>query len=175
MDRSKALRSNLWKALPRRWRWRLLWAFSDRYVVGVTGVVLNARDELLLAHHVYRKGIVWGLPGGGVQHGESLEHAVHREILEETGVSVRVDYLLQVDLDVRRPLLNATFSCSAAGTPQPRANAELFEVGFYPLDALPGTVDRGQWAMVHRALQVRERPELARTIPTGWTDVEAVP
>jgi hypothetical protein len=100
---------------------------------------------------------------------------VHREILEETGVSVRVDYLLQVDLDVRKPLLNATFSCSAEGTPQPRANEELFEAGFYPLDDLPGTVDRGQWAMVHRALQVRERPELALTIPTGRTDVEAVP
>lgn len=153
--------------LPRNWRWRLLWMVSDRFVVGVTGVVFNARDELLLGHHVYRSGIVWGLPGGGVRHGESLEDATYREILEETGLPVQVGCLLQVNLDVRRPLLNAYFSCAAGGTPQPRANRELFEVGFYPLDALPGTVDPEQWAIVQRALRVRGRPELSLHIPTG--------
>jgi ADP-ribose pyrophosphatase YjhB (NUDIX family) len=140
---------------------------SDRFVVGVTGVVLNARNELLLAHHVYRSGIVWGLPGGGVQHGESLEHAMRREVLEETGLSVEVSGLLQVSLDARRPLLNCYFLCTVEGTPQPLANGELFEAGFYSLNALPGAIDPDQRAVVQRALRVRWRADPLPCISMG--------
>jgi ADP-ribose pyrophosphatase YjhB (NUDIX family) len=167
MNRIKAFLSRFWKMLPRPWRWRLLWLVSDHFLVGVTGVVLNARDELLLAHHVYRKGIVWGLPGGGVKHGESLEHAMQREILEETGLAAHVHCLVQVNLDVRRPLLNAYFLCQVEGTPQPQTNRELFEAGFFPLDAHPGPIDPYQWSVVQRALEIRSQPELALSVSTG--------
>jgi len=166
MSRLKSFLSTLWKAIPTNWRWRLLWLFSDRFAVGVTGVVLNARDEVLLAHHVYRDNITWGLPGGGVKHGESFERAMYREILEETGISVTVNELLQVDLNEERPLINLFFYCAAKGTPQPKVNQELFEAGFYALDSLPGTVDPDQIVIIQRALRVRETPELAWTILT---------
>jgi 8-oxo-dGTP diphosphatase len=154
MSRLKRFLSTLWKAIPDNWRWYLLWLFSDRFVVGVTGVVLNARDEVLLAHHVYRSGITWGLPGGGVKHRESFERAMHREILEETGLPVRVGELLQVDLNEKRPLMNLYFRCTVEGAPRPRVNQELFEAGFYSLDNLPGAVDPDQIVIIERALRV---------------------
>jgi ADP-ribose pyrophosphatase YjhB (NUDIX family) len=166
----KRVFSALWKKLSKNARWRVLWLISDHYALGVTAVVLNARGELLIAHHVFRDQIAWGLPGGGVKHGESLEQATHREILEETGLECEVSHLLQVNLDVRRPLLNCYFLCEVEGTPQPHPNRELFEVGFYALDALPGTIDPDQWAIIQRAMQVHASEP--RVIPTGWVRID---
>jgi len=163
----KTLLSSGWKMLPRSWRWNLLWGFSAKFLLGVTGVVFNARGELLLAHHVLRNKVAWGLPGGGVQHGEPLEHAMHREIMEETGLDVRVGHLLQVMLELERPLLNCYFLCTVEGTPKPTANGELFAAGFYSLDALPAVIDPEQMAVVRYALRVQERVDPPMTIPFG--------
>jgi 8-oxo-dGTP pyrophosphatase MutT (NUDIX family) len=43
----------------------------------------------------------WMLPGGGLDHGETTEHAVVREFAEETGYRVTVDRLLGVTSDHR--------------------------------------------------------------------------
>jgi hypothetical protein len=53
----KSFLSALWKIIQGRWRWRLLWLFSDRFV-SVTRAILNACGQVLLAHHSYRKDIV---------------------------------------------------------------------------------------------------------------------
>jgi ADP-ribose pyrophosphatase YjhB (NUDIX family) len=43
----------------------------------------------------------WFLPGGGVQHGESPEESLVREIEEETGLTVELGSFLDVISDVR--------------------------------------------------------------------------
>jgi ADP-ribose pyrophosphatase YjhB (NUDIX family) len=156
MSTSKTLLSKLWKIIPRGLRWRAIWAISPRFVVGVTGVVLNARDEFLLAHHVFRDPFAWGLPGGAIRYGERLEHAICREILEETGLSVLVEGLLNVTLHPDWPNLNCHFLCTVDGTPEPRVNGELFEAGFYTLDDLPGPIAPGQRETIEYGLRAHE-------------------
>jgi mutator protein MutT len=71
--------------------------FPDRPIVGVGAVVLNRDGRVLLARRAHEplKG-EWSLPGGAVEVGETLEAAVAREILEETGLSVAVGPVVEV-------------------------------------------------------------------------------
>ncbi len=47
--------------------------------------ILIEDDNILLAHFVDPSGTWYVTPGGGVQHGETLEEAFHRELHEEIG------------------------------------------------------------------------------------------
>jgi 8-oxo-dGTP diphosphatase len=65
-------------------------------MVGVAGVVIDG-DRVLLVRRAREplKG-EWSLPGGLVELGERLTAAVRREILEETGLRIRVDAVVKV-------------------------------------------------------------------------------
>ncbi len=54
------------------------------------GVVIHDGKVLLVKQKVKRGDIVWNYPGGGVEPGETFEQACIREVLEETGYTVRI-------------------------------------------------------------------------------------
>ncbi len=60
---------------------------SPRHVVVVGCLVRNADSKVLLIRH-HRRG--WEIPQGRVEEGEGVIEALHREVLEETGVTVTV-------------------------------------------------------------------------------------
>ncbi|GAE34977.1 NUDIX hydrolase [Halalkalibacter akibai] len=49
-------------------------------------VVLNEKNEILLQHRTDTNN--WGIPGGFMELGESVEESARRELLEETGLTV---------------------------------------------------------------------------------------
>lgn len=70
--------------------------FHATHYIGVGGVVLNDRQELLVVCERHRRTSkpYYKLPGGALQPGEHLVEAVVREVVEETGVQVRFESLV---------------------------------------------------------------------------------
>lgn len=63
--------------------------YPDAPIAGVGAVIVRGGGEVLLIRRGQEplKG-EWSLPGGAVELGETLEEAVRREVLEETGLVV---------------------------------------------------------------------------------------
>jgi ADP-ribose pyrophosphatase YjhB (NUDIX family) len=49
-------------------------------------VVLDDDDRVLLVRFDFGDRVVWATPGGGIEEGESDEHAIRRELAEEAGL-----------------------------------------------------------------------------------------
>lgn len=52
-------------------------------------VAIRKGDELLMAKHSYHDNIRYALIAGFVEPGESIEEAVHREVMEEVGIKIK--------------------------------------------------------------------------------------
>lgn len=52
---------------------------------GANVILLNEKDEILLHHRIDID--CWGLPGGAMELGESLEETARREVFEEVGLT----------------------------------------------------------------------------------------
>ncbi|MFQ5695041.1 MAG: NUDIX hydrolase [Terriglobia bacterium] len=69
--------------------------YPDRPLVGVGAVVVRDGCVLLVQRAHEPLAGQWSLPGGVVEAGETLTEAVRRELLEETGLRVRVLELVE--------------------------------------------------------------------------------
>lgn len=58
--------------------------------VGVGAVVFRGGDVLLIKRGKPPFLGQWSIPGGGLHYGESIEAGIAREVLEETGVVIRL-------------------------------------------------------------------------------------
>ena len=70
--------------------------YPSRPVVGIGGVVIEAGRALLIRRSNEPLRGQWSIPGGYLELGESLQEGVARELLEETGLEVRVLDLIEV-------------------------------------------------------------------------------
>jgi len=128
----------LWRALPASYhlRWTLSWLVSQKFLVGVVGVVFNESGETLLLHHTYRKEIPWGLPSGWLQRGEQPAAALKREIAEEAGLEIQVLSPLAIENDGTFPRLDLVYLCRFTGG-QFIPSLEVSEIRFFSPDHLP--------------------------------------
>ena len=111
-------------------------------------VVFDGQGRVLLQRRADFN--VWGLPGGSVEVGETLEAAVKREVKEETGYDVEVVRLVgaysePADTTVRYPsgdvvhYVSLTFECRVVGG-RPQTDAESTGQRWFRTDDLPPDV-----------------------------------
>ena len=63
--------------------------YPDWPVVGVGAVVIRDGKVLLIRRGVAPGRGLWAVPGGSLELGETLQQGAEREILEETGITIR--------------------------------------------------------------------------------------
>jgi ADP-ribose pyrophosphatase YjhB (NUDIX family) len=92
---------------------------NPSFMVGAMALIQDERGRILVVEHTYRRQVPWGLPGGWLKHAESPEMGLAREVLEETGLQVRVEQLLGADF-WGSSQLDLLYRCSVqSGTYQP--------------------------------------------------------
>ncbi len=69
--------------------------YPERPLVGVGGVLIEEGQVLLIRRGAEPLKGEWSIPGGTLELGESLAAGVEREMLEETGLQVRVGELIE--------------------------------------------------------------------------------
>ena len=66
--------------------------FHDFYRLSSHAVIVNTCHQVLLLKATYA-GCAWGLPGGGLDQGETIHQALVRECFEELGCDISIEYL----------------------------------------------------------------------------------
>ena len=79
--------------------------YADKLRVRVCGICIE-NDKLLLVKHGHTIGnkAFWIPPGGGLTYGETVQDCLQRELLEETGLHVKVNRFLFVNEFLQAPL-----------------------------------------------------------------------
>ena len=107
-------------------------------------IVLNENNELLLQLRSDTND--WGLPGGGMEIGDSFEETAHKELYEETGLKAQKLELIGLasgnELYFKFPhgdeIYNATAIFKAtAVTGTLKKNEESQALKYFPLHSLP--------------------------------------
>ena len=113
---------------------------------GLCAAVFDEDGRVLLEHR--SDNGFWGMPGGAVDIGESVEQAVKREVLEETGLRVEVKRLVGVYSDPRQHNIASypdgnvlqgvsfLFECVRKGG-ELRMSDESTDLGYFDVNELP--------------------------------------
>jgi 8-oxo-dGTP pyrophosphatase MutT (NUDIX family) len=131
------------------------------WLPGAIGVVFDADGRVLLGQR--SDNGKWTLITGMLEPGEQPAQGLAREVLEETGISVDVESLIDVRAD--RPVefvngdkvqfLSLTFRCRAVGGTAQVGDDESIDVGWFHLNELPDLPDH-HLERLHLAAQAND-------------------
>ena len=110
---------------------------------GIIAIILNDKGEVLMGKKIIKPGHFlsdsWHLPGGKLNDNEEPEIALKREMLEELGVEVKVEYHL-CDYPVKvndQVFLSKCLVCKMVNESDVLKPADdLQDAKFFPLDEL---------------------------------------
>jgi 8-oxo-dGTP diphosphatase len=118
--------------------------YPERPIVGVGGVTIQDGRVLLIRRAFPPLQGEWSIPGGGLDVGETIVEGVRRELMEETGIAVRVlehiETLERIVYDeqerVRYHFVIIDYLCEALGG-ELRSGSDVTDAAWVSRDDLP--------------------------------------
>lgn len=136
--------------------------------LGAYALVVDDADRMLLTLWNEPTPMLWTLPGGGVEFGETPEDGVRRELVEETGLEVELEDLVAVDTRVHTTRLD--------GSTRPLLAIRVLYVatvvGGTLRDEVDGSTDRAAWVPIDQ-IDDLERLELVDRGLAAWRERRA--
>lgn len=124
--------------------------FQDSFLIGVTGIIFNDKNEILLFKHSYRAHS-WSLPGGYLKKGEHPKEGLEREINEESNFVVSVDEQLKTRTDREGARIDICYIGKFIGG-EFVPSSEVTEYGFFTMQNLP-LLRKNQLFLIEEALR----------------------
>ncbi len=122
--------------------------------LGVRGLVLDGEGRILLLEHTYIHG--WYMPGGGVERGETMVQALHRELIEEAGIEMTGPPTL-VSVHDNGQMFSGDhvliYRLEEWRSVPPTQEGEILKLGWFAPDALPEGTTRSTRARIREALE----------------------
>lgn len=129
------LLATIFNSFPVRWQRRFMSAANDRFLVGVTGLGIDAQGRVLLARHRFGAP-EWRFLGGFLHPRERVEDALAREIHEETGLVVEIGPILEVVTGYRWERVELVFAYRVISG-SVALTGEVAELRGFPASELP--------------------------------------
>lgn len=139
-----------WLKLPKDTQLSIMRLFQTSFLVGVTGVVLNEKKQVLLFHHSYRQN-KWSLPGGYLKISEGPREGLIREVKEEVNLIIQVTKRLNIYTDPNTALMDIPFVAKINGG-KFKKSAEVVEIKFFDYKKLP-ILSKRQKYLIKEALK----------------------
>jgi ADP-ribose pyrophosphatase YjhB (NUDIX family) len=117
--------------------------------VSAAAFVVNDEGKVLLLNHVFRPFSGWGLPGGFLDHGESAEDAIRRELAEEAGIGLEDLKMYRVRVVNRH--VEILFTAKAIGEAVV-SSREIVGLGWFSAHDLPKDLSKGQVRLIRSVL-----------------------
>jgi 8-oxo-dGTP diphosphatase len=150
---------SIWREFPFGLQLFITGLVRPRFRVAVAAIIFDSKGHILLCEHTYRKFHPWGLPGGGLEHGENPEDGIRREVREETGLNVIVEKVLCAESAPTNHHISLIYLCKIVGG-MFRPSYEISQTRFFSLDKLPSLLPTEK-ALIERAVTMLSQHQIS--------------
>ncbi|MGM0597431.1 MAG: NUDIX domain-containing protein [Myxococcota bacterium] len=131
---------------------------SDKFTLGVSGLIVNEKSMVYLQKHRFWKNQSWGMPGGFVKAGSSLQENLLREVKEESKLEIEIYKLIDI-IYIGKKHLSFVFACTCENQVYELDSFEVVDAGFFHRDYLPSPLLQSHKELILQSSSCFEIPD----------------